>query len=176
MREILNLVDEFINFEKTASTMAVSSPYYKITKIHSSQTKNRIKSLLATQKQEDFYNYLIQQKQMSKALKQNMQEHELLIDLGKLIVDDVDDLKFLYMVSYKNSVNATFDKTKQQIDLMILNNNKMIKDLLKTSKKLANLKCDMVEIKTQSAQETIEEIEDLIYLLKIKNELFKYIY
>lgn len=173
MEEIQNLVDEFIKFEKllnqtsTASKMRgakAPSPYYEIIKIYSSQTKQKIKTLLSSQNQKTFYDYMFHQKQKSKALKQNMPEHDFEIVFDKIPIEDTNDLKILFMISFKNAVNATFETSHNQLDLMILNNNKMIKKL---SKMLLN------PILTN---ETFDEIENLIYLLKIKIDLYKFIY
>lgn len=173
MEDVLNLVDEFIKFEKLATKSrdakasnqtSEASPYYEIIKIYSSQTKNKIKSLLSTIKPKTFYDYMIYQKQKSKAIKPNMPELEFTIDFGKLAIHDINDLKILFMVSYKNSSNATFDITQKQIDLMILNNNNIIKKL---SELLLN---------PTLTENTFEHIEDLIYSLKIKIELYKFIY
>lgn len=164
MEDILNLIDEFIKFEKLLNQTSLNSPYYEIIKIYSSQTKNKIKSLLSSQKQKTFYDYMFNQKQKSKAIKQNMPEHDFEIVFDKILIEDTNDLKILFMVSFKNAVNATFDTSHKQLDLMILNNNKMIKKL---SKLLLN------PVLPQTAY---NEIEDLIYLLKIKIELYKFIY
>lgn len=180
MEDILNLVDEFIQSQKSLNQTSKSSPYYEIIKIHSLETKNKIKKLLSTQKQEIFYNYIIQQKKLSKS---NILEDDV-IDFGKIQIDEINDLydlKIWFMISTKNAINATFDITKKQIDLMILNNNKMIKKLSKISQNLTNLKCDMCGIsKTYDAEKSKQlaqdDIEDLIYFQKIKIELYEYIY
>lgn len=164
MEEIQNLVDEFIKFEKLLNQTSKSSPYYEIIKIYSSQTKQKIKWLLSSQNQKTFYDYMIYQKQKSKAIKPNMKEHDFEIDFDKIAVDDIIDLKILFMVSFKNATKFTIDTSHKQLDLYILNNNKMIKKL---SKMLLN------PVLPQTA---FDEIEDLIYLLKIKNELYKFIY
>lgn len=164
MEEIQNLVDEFIKFEKLLNQTSKSSPYYEIIKIYSSQTKQKIKWLLSSQNQKTFYEYMFYQKQKSKAIKPNMEEHDFIIDFGKIAIDDTKDLKIYFMVAFKNAINATFEVTHKQLDLMILNNNKMIQKL---SKLLLN---PTLTIKTYN------EIEDLIYSLKIKIELYKFIY
>lgn len=93
MEDILNLVDEFIKFEKLLNQTSKSSPYYEIIKIYSSQTKQKIKWLLSSLNQKTFYKYMFNQTQKSKAIKPNMEEHDFIIDYGKIAIDDTKDLK-----------------------------------------------------------------------------------
>lgn len=162
MQDVLNLVDEYIKFEKVLKQTSTKSPYYDIIKIFTSQTKNKIKTMLETKSNKTFYDYMILQKEKSKALKQYMSEFNFIIDYGKIQYDDINDLKLFFILSFKQSVIATFDVNKPRIDLIILNNNNKIKMLNDKQK--------------YSDQTQFKEIENLIYSLKIKNELYSFIY
>lgn len=78
------------------------------------------------------------------------------------------------MVAFKNAINATFEATHKQLDLMILNNNKIIQKL---SKMLLNpLLTEGNKPESVLTKKTYYDIEELIYSLKIKIELYKFIY
>lgn len=162
-------IDKFIKFERllTASRLkqtSPTSPSYENIKILKEQYKNKIKTLLSTMKSKKFYDYMIQQKKRSKTIKQNMPEFDFIIDFGKITIRDTNDLKIFYIVSHKQAVSAMFDVNKKQIDLMILNNNNIIKNL------------EERQLDPTLTTKQYNDNEDLIYSIKIKNELYKHIY